>query len=46
MVNQNTTFFGDGFDGIQPLTLLSVEEIVKRVEKQVEFVRKDRKSVV
>ena len=39
MVNQNTTFFGDGFDGIQPLTLLSVEEIVKRVEKQVEFVR-------
>ena len=40
MVNQNTTFFGDGFDGIQPLTLLPTDEVVKRVEKQVEFVRK------
>lgn len=39
MVNQNTTFFGDGFDGIQPLTLIKVEEVVKRVERQADFIR-------
>lgn len=39
MVNQDTTFFGDGFDGIEPLTLLKADEVVKRVERQVQFVR-------
>ena len=33
-----TEFFGNGFDGINPYTLLPVEEVLLRVKKQVEFI--------
>lgn len=33
-----TKFFGDGFDGIEPYTLLTTEEVITRVGKQVEYI--------